>query len=112
MHNAATTSRFLIDISLREFTDQESPLRQRRLLHKTFATRLAQVSNTRRAFQEIGNYSIQAAEHAYCIRDMDTVQEAGIILMNLPIITFQQVGLYYYALAINRKGRRGHARKI
>ncbi len=43
------------------------------------------------------------------LRDADALEEVSRILINLPIAGTQQIGLYYHALAINRKGRRDEA---
>src|SRR4029079_1427801 len=47
---------------------------------------------------------IQFAEQAYLRRDVDALEDVSRVLMNLPVDAARQVGLYYHALAIKRKG--------
>lgn len=68
----------------------------RSYLH-AFMKELAQSFHSRQAFQELTDKLIRLAEHAYCPRDMKTVQEVGLILMNLPMDSARQVGQYYQA---------------
>jgi tetratricopeptide (TPR) repeat protein len=52
------------------------------------------------------------SEHAYILRDVDALEEASRVLMNLPVEAARQIGLYYHALAINRKGQRDEAETL
>jgi len=70
---------------------------------------LAQTAHSQEAFLKLTNTLIHFAEHAYMLRDADALEEVSRILINLPIAGTQQIGLYYHALAINRKGRRDEA---
>jgi tetratricopeptide (TPR) repeat protein len=59
----------------------------------------------RQDFQNIAYKLIRVAEHAYSLRDMDTVGEAGSILMNLPLEYSGQIGQYYRSLYLKRSGQ-------
>jgi hypothetical protein len=49
------------------------------------------------SFQELGNWLIRHAEHAQTIRQVEQVQEAGQLLINLPLKEYQAAGQYYLA---------------
>jgi tetratricopeptide (TPR) repeat protein len=55
---------------------------------------------------------IQFAEQAFFMRDLDALEEASRVLMNFPIDSAWQIGLYYHALAINRKGQKDKAENL
>jgi hypothetical protein len=106
MQTAAITSRFLTGCSSKVgLADSEIVVSQRRSIHHIVASHLAQTTHSREAFLKLANALIHSAEHAYMLRDVNTLQEVSSVLMNLPIDGARQIGLYYYALAINRKGQ-------
>jgi tetratricopeptide (TPR) repeat protein len=112
MQTTAKTSRFLIDfLSNRGFNDSES-LAGHGDLFKCVLSQMAHTINSRQIFNEFAQTLIRIAEHAYSLRDITTIQETGEILTGLPIKTARQIGLYYRALAINRKGRRNEAERL
>jgi tetratricopeptide (TPR) repeat protein len=46
------------------------------------------------------------------MRDLNTLDEVSQVLMNLPVDAVRQIGFYYHALAINRKGQRDEAEAL
>lgn len=106
MHRAAKTSRFLIDLSSGgEFTDSESLTSRDSLLQRLVVSGLAHAANSRELFNQLGNKLIRLAEHAYSLRDGNTLQEASQVLMNFPTASARQVGQYYQALATRQNGK-------
>ena len=106
MQTAAKTSRFLIDLSSeRGFADWESAIGNGSLLQHFVVSRLAHSTNSRQLFSELAQILIRLAEHAYGLRDMRKVQEASLVLMNLPLAGAQQIGLFYQALSLKRAGQ-------
>jgi tetratricopeptide (TPR) repeat protein len=106
MQRAAETSRFLIDLSSGgEFADSESLTGRDSLLQRLVVSGLAHAANSRELFNQLGNKLIRLAEHAYSLRDANTLQKASQVLMNLPTASARQVGQYYQALAARQNGR-------
>ena len=65
----------------------------------------------KRLFVKLTNELIRFAEQAYVMRDVDALEEVSRVLMNLPVDAARQIGIYYYALAINRKGQTDEAER-
>ena len=106
MQRAAETSRFLIDLSSGgEFADSESLTGRDSLLQRLVVSGLAHAANSHELFNQLGNKLIRLAEHAYSLRDANTIQKASQVLMNLPTASARQVGQYYQALAARQDGR-------
>lgn len=113
MHRAANTSRFLIDFSSqREFADPESLVSHSGLLQHILTSRLARATNSRQLINDLAQRLIRLAEHAYALREMNRVEEASSVLMNLPLAGAQQIGLFYQALTFKRNGNTGEAQSL
>jgi len=56
-------------------------------------------------FVNLTNELIRLAEQAHLKRDVETLDEVSQILMSLPVDAARQIGLYYHALAIYRRGQ-------
>lgn len=105
MQAAAMTNRFLKGSSSKAgFADSEIVVSRDGLIQHIVASHLAQTVHSQEAFLKLANALIQSAEQAYMLRDVNALHEVSSVLMNLPIDGARQIGLYYYALAINRKG--------
>jgi tetratricopeptide (TPR) repeat protein len=113
MHKAASTSRFLIDISSGgEFADSESIVSHNCLLQQIVASHTAHVANWRQVLNALARRSIRIAEHAFSLRDVNTLEEASRVLVNLPLGEARQIGRYYHAIAISRIGQADEALSI
>ncbi|HEY7913966.1 MAG TPA: tetratricopeptide repeat protein [Blastocatellia bacterium] len=75
------------------------------LLLQTLLIGLDQTFHSRQAILKTARRLIKSAEHAYSLRDMQTVAEAGFSLMSLPLEAARRTGLYYQALALKRSGQ-------
>jgi len=113
MQAAAITSRFLTGCSSKvELADSEIVVSSNGLLRHVVASHLAQTVHSQELFVNLTNALIRFAEQAYTLRDVNALQEASRVLMNLPVNAARQIGIYYYALAIKRKGRRDEAEAV
>ena len=113
MQTAAKINLFLID-SLPEagFADSRSAVSDGKSYLHVLLSELAQTIHSNQAIQRLADRLIRLAEHAYCLRDMKTVQEASQILMNLPIDSVRGIGQYYQALTFKRIGKRREAQTL
>jgi tetratricopeptide (TPR) repeat protein len=106
MQTTAKTTRFLTASS---FDGKSSGLKNAvsldELIQSVVLARLAQTVHSRQGFVELASYLVRVAEHAYSLRDMNTVQEVGEILASLPLDFARQTGLYYQALTLKRAGQ-------
>lgn len=110
MQTAANTNRFLTGCSSKaEFADSEIAVSCARSRRHIVASHLAQAVHSQEAFLKLADALIHSAEQAYMVRDVDALQEVTRVLMNLPIDGARHIGLYYHALAINRKGETAEA---
>lgn len=106
MHAAAITSRFITGRSSEvEFADSGIVVNERSSIHNVVASCLARTVQSHEIFLDLANKLIHYAEQSFMLRNVDALQEVSSVLMNLPIDGAWQIGLYYYALAINRKGQ-------
>jgi hypothetical protein len=106
MQTAANTNRFLTGSSSKVgLADSEIVVSRSALLRCFLAGYLARTVHSQELFVKLTNQLIRFAEQAYFIRDVETLDEVSQILLNLPVETARQVGLYYQALAIYRKGQ-------
>lgn len=113
MQTTANTNRFLTGCSSSlELTDSEILVSRDGSLRYIVAGHLAQTIHSRKLFGTLANQLIAFAEHAYIVRNLPALEEVSHILMNLPVDAAQQIGTYYYALAINRKGQRDLAETL
>jgi tetratricopeptide (TPR) repeat protein len=113
MQAAAITSRFLTGFSSKAgLADSEIVVSHGRLIQHIVASHLAQTVHSHETFLTLANTLIHSAEQVYMLRNVDALEEVSSVLMNLPIDGARQIGLYYYALAINRKGQRDEAEAL
>jgi len=61
-------------------------------------------------FCKLADIVLKVAHHAYTLRQADIIEQASQILLNLPLShEYQNIGLYYYAISIEKQGRRAEA---
>ncbi|MEK6302498.1 MAG: tetratricopeptide repeat protein [Acidobacteriota bacterium] len=110
MQTAAMTSRFLTGCSSSlGLADSEIVVSHGGLLRHIVAWHLAQTVQSQELFVKLTNDLIRFADQAYVMRDVDALDEVSHVLMNLPVDAARQIGSYYYALALNRQGKRDEA---
>lgn len=110
MQTAANTNRIFTDCSSKvEFSGSEILVTGGGLLQHIFARHLAQALHSRESFVKLTDELIRVAEEAYLMRDVDSLDDVSQVLMSLPVEGAREIGTYYYALAINRRGRRDDA---
>jgi tetratricopeptide (TPR) repeat protein len=113
MQAAANTNRFLTGCSSSMgLADLESVVGNNDFLRHILASRLIQTVTSQELFLKLTNSLIQFAEQAYLRRDLDALEEISRVLMNLPIDAARQIGLYYHALTIKRKGHLDEAQTL
>ena len=62
-------------------------------------------------FSELGNCLVTLADHAYGLRQVDTVEKTSELLLNLPLgREYESIGRYYQALCIHQGGAFADAR--
>jgi hypothetical protein len=106
MQAAAITNRFLTGYSSNAgFADAEGVNSNHVLLHHMVANHLIRSVSSQELFLKLTNDVIQLSEQAFLKRDLERLEEMSRILMNLPVDAARQIGLYYHALAINRRGQ-------
>lgn len=106
MQNAPKTSRFLIDFSSeREFADSGIVVSHSKLVQHAVAKQLAYGANSRQLLNALAKKLIQVAEHSFGLRDIASLREASLVLLNLPIAEARKIGQYYQALAVRRSGK-------
>ncbi|MEK6301048.1 MAG: tetratricopeptide repeat protein [Acidobacteriota bacterium] len=107
------TSRFLTGCSSNvELADSEIVVSHDGLLRHIVAWHLAQTLHSHELFVKLTNQLIRFAEQAYIRRDLDTLEDVSRVLMSLPVEASRQIGLYYAALNIKRRGRINEAQKL
>ncbi|MEK6410622.1 MAG: hypothetical protein AABN34_27160 [Acidobacteriota bacterium] len=113
MQTAANTNRFLTGCSSKVgLADSEIVVNRGGLLRHIVTSHLAQTVHSQELFVKLTNELIRFAEQAYLMRDVETLVEVSQVLTNLPVDAARQIGLYYYALAIYRKGQIDEAENL
>jgi tetratricopeptide (TPR) repeat protein len=113
MQTVANTSRFLTGCSSQVgLADSEIVVSGGKSLRDMVASHLARTVHSQELFIKLTSELIQFAEQAYLRRDVDTLDEISHVLMNLPVDAARQIGLYYHALAIKRKGHLDEAQTL
>lgn len=113
MQAAAITSRFLTGrSSTAGFADSDSVVGNDGFLRHIVAGHLIQTVSSQELFLKLTNASIQFAEQAYLRRDLNALEDVSPVLMNLPPEAARQIGLYYHALVIKRKGHLDEAQML
>jgi tetratricopeptide (TPR) repeat protein len=106
MQNAAKTSRFLIDFSSeREFADSGTVVGDSKVLQHAVVSHLAYAAGSRQIFNTLAKELVRLAEHFFGMRDIDSLQEVSLVLLNLPTAEARKIGQYYQALAVRRSGK-------
>lgn len=107
------TNRLLIGYSSKTgFADSGSKVSRAGLTQRTVVNRLLQTAHSSDAFLKLTTRLVHLAEQAYALRDLNRLEEISAVLMSLPVDDAQHIGLYYRALAINRKGMRDEAESL
>ncbi len=83
-----------------------------RLCQESIARVLFHIANGQYSFSVIARKLTRIAELAYGRRDVATLEAVSQILSNLPMKAAKDVGLYYSAIAANRRGDHDEARSI
>lgn len=106
MQTAASNSLVLTDSSsLKRFADFETAISHAGF-YQQIAARLLGGVHTERAFREIGDRLVVAAEHAHAFRHMNILEEiSGILTTTALPRDYQIIGQYYQALCIQSFGR-------
>lgn len=113
MQRAASKSRFLINLSLKQrFVDSESLVGIDNSLQGIVLSRLTRSANSHQLFDELANTFIRLAENAYSLRDTKRLEEASRVLMVLPLAKARPIGLFYQALTLKRTGQIDEAQKL
>jgi tetratricopeptide (TPR) repeat protein len=100
------TNRFITDSSSKVgLAGSEDVVSQGGLIQHIIASHVAQTVYAQEAFHKLTNALIHFAEQAYTLRDLEALEEVSRVLMNLRIDAAWQIGLYYHALAVKRKGQ-------
>lgn len=86
-------------------SDSQSTASRGGLFLQVLLNEFSHSSHSRQELQNLANKLIRIAEHAYSLRDMETVEEAGLILLNLPLEATQPIGRYYRSLYLKRSGQ-------
>jgi tetratricopeptide (TPR) repeat protein len=92
--------------------DSEIVVSRGGLLRHIVAWHLAQTVHSQDLFVKLTNELIVFAEQAYVMRDVHALDEVSHVLMNLPVDAARQIGSYYYALVLNRQGKRDAAEAL
>jgi tetratricopeptide (TPR) repeat protein len=67
----------------------------------------------KQSFIELGNRLVAVADRAYALRQMDVVEQASLILLNLPLPRdYRSIAQYYQAYCIKRSGQFEKARPL
>lgn len=113
MQTAAVTSRLFIgDSSEAGFADPEIVVSYGGLIQHIITSHLVQAVHSREACYRLNNALIHFAERAYTLRDIDALEEISSVLLKLPLDAARIVGLYYHALASQRKGQINEAKPL
>lgn len=113
MQAAAKTSLFLTGCSSKAgCADAESVVSNDGLPHGIVASHLIRTATSQELFLKLTTELIQSAERAYTLRNLSLLEEVSRVLMNLPVDASRQIGLYYHALALNRRGYRDVAETL
>lgn len=113
MQPAASTSLILTSCpSINLFSGSETTINQRPFLRHILTSHLAQAVRSQESLLTLTTALIHSAERAHILRDLNALDEISRVLMNLPIDAARQIGTYYYALVINRKGQTSQAQPL
>ena len=104
MQIAATNNRFLTDCPSKELLAALQTGKRHGEFYQQLVQLLIKGFKTKEAIIEFGQRLTTLLQHAFTLRQIDNVEQASQILMNLPLAEYRNIGLYYYALAIKRRG--------
>jgi len=90
---------------------------QKDISHSTFYQQIISglISGVYRnqTFSQLGDRLVALADHAYGLRQIDTVEKARDFLLNLPLgAEYESIGRYYQALCIYQRGSSADARVL
>jgi tetratricopeptide (TPR) repeat protein len=112
MQIAATNKRFLTGYSSIDLLAALQAGSRHGEFYQQLTQALIKGFHTKEAIIGLGQRLTALAQHAYTLRQMDNVEQASQILMNLPLAEYRNIGLYYYALAIKRRGQATQAETL
>lgn len=112
MQIAATNNRFLTDCSSIDLLAALQAGNRQSAFYQQLAQLLIKGFHAKEAIIEFGQRLTALAQHVYTLRRMDDVEQASRILINLPLAEYRKIGLYYYALAIKRRGQTVQAESL
>lgn len=73
---------------------------------------LTQSFGSRQEIHLLADRLIRLAEHAYLLRDLKTLQDASLVLSNLPVGSARRIGWFYQALTLKRDGKIDEAQAL
>ncbi|HJQ68781.1 MAG TPA: hypothetical protein VKA70_07405 [Blastocatellia bacterium] len=112
MQIAATSNRFLTNCSSIELLAALQTGSRHGEFYQQVAQLLIKGFHTKEALIQLGQRLTALTQHAFTLRQIDNVEQASQILMNLPLAEYRKIGLYYYALAIRRRGQAAQAESL
>lgn len=111
MQTTANITRFITGNSSRSgFADLKSLFSSKEAFQHIILNGLAQADNSKKLFIQLANSFTSFAEQAFIHRNINALEESSSVLINLPLLKAQQVGLYYQAIAKYRGGEKDLAR--
>ncbi len=113
MQRAANTNCFFKNLSsIAGFADLESIASSGGLYRHVSLVQLTHALNSHQTLGSLANKLTWVAERAYNLRNVEVVLEASRALAHLPIVSAQQIGTYYNALALYRNGQAEESRLL
>jgi len=113
MQIATTTNLLLIDCSPFKVLAGLPLASVQAEFYKEIAHRLTRGVYTREAINRLGDRLVAVAHRAYTLRLMDVVEQAGQLLINLPLsYQYRSIGRYYHSFKLMRDGRADEARTL
>lgn len=111
MQTTANITRFITGNSSRSgFADLKSLISAKGSFRQRLIEEFTQAEYSKNLFLALANRFISFSEQAYIQRDVDSLEQASLVLINLPLSEAQQIGLYYQALSNCRKDQKDEAR--
>jgi tetratricopeptide (TPR) repeat protein len=113
MQTVANTNRVLTGYSSSlGLADSEIVVSHGGLLQHILTRHFSRNVHSQQLFVQLTIELVRFAEHAYSWRDLNSLEQVSRILMGLPVDAARQIGLYYYAINIKRRGRINEAQRL
>jgi tetratricopeptide (TPR) repeat protein len=113
MNTAANNNRFLMDVfSFKRWAELQMAISPGEFYQQK-VLELIKGAYTRQALIDLGNRLITLADHAYAVRQVNTIEQVSQMLLSLPLPRqYEKVGRYYQALSVKRRGKFAEARTL